>query len=183
MIEDRRLPLGRKGYELAPVRLKTNFDLELFLSQYGARELDPVADQVLEEYAEAVQASLRAVLVRTLKREYLLVWLETAMERRVDEMWGSSPSAAYALDALLRSALMRGVSSLLAAPQARCRPLPAFDNELEAALAELGLLPYQSDAMNRKTLTLAARYAVLTFFSESAGCADCALVRGCPHLA
>ena len=108
-------------------------------------------------------------------REYLLIWLDSTVEKEVDAAWSASPSEGFRLNALAQAMCMAAVRELLPEIEdAGCAPAPKPTQALKQALAAEGV-PYAG-----RGPALERRYALLTPFPFKGGCEICCLRQECP---
>lgn len=156
--------------------LQPVFDIELML---GLLQEKRVGGQVMENLAQAWERwlpMLHAMKLELGKSRYLVIWLDEAVEKEVDETWASSPSDGFRLNALAQTMCMCAVYQILPEVEdAGCAPAPKPTEELRAALEAEGL-PYQEPAGP----TLCRRFSVLTHFPFKGACDICFLREDCP---
>lgn len=151
------------------------FDMELFLSLSQETRMDgEQMDRCMTLWKEWSR-SLHAQKMSAGGKNYLLIWLDEALENEIDTVWDNTPADGFFLNALAQTLCMSAVHDVLPEVQdAGCAPAPKATPELGAALLAAGV-PYLHDGS-----TLSRRYAVVTHMPFRGGCEICALKDGCP---
>lgn len=162
-------------YTAEKVEVNPYFDIELLMTVSQESRIGGDTMQRLAGRWEAWVKELNAYKVNTGKIEYLVVWLNEAVEADVDSMWESSPSDAYIVGALAQVMCMTVVHDVMPHIQeVGCAPAPKPTEKLQEALADLGI-PY-----NEPVTALSRRYAVVTHHPFKGGCEICYLQKDCP---
>jgi hypothetical protein len=146
---------------------------------------DELGDELAALWEDWLPA-LRVRLVRGSTRpcpgreSYVALWLEQAVEKRVDDLWAVSPSASFTLDSLAQTMCRCALRELLPrAGESGCLPVPRLTPALGRALEAEGL---RDPGAKEDGLFLKRRYALVTYYPFRGSCSVCALEKACPKI-
>ncbi|MDR2892880.1 MAG: hypothetical protein LBV80_07345 [Deltaproteobacteria bacterium] len=163
-------------FSLKALAVNPSIDLELLLENSREKDIeDPLLNRLRTEWS-AWLPCLHAVHITgsAAADSWLAVWLDEAIEKKVDCLWAEAPSKAFLYNALAQTLCMSAVYALLPEVTAfGCAPLPPACAALGQALKQIGL----QDKGNMKR-----RYAVITGYPFAGGCEVCSLRGECPRL-
>ena len=163
-------------FTVKPLEIEPYFDLELLLTT--SRETR-IGGEVMDRISSAWDRWREHAHVREISaggKEYLLVWLDDAVDAEVDGVWEQTPSEGFLFNALAQVMCMGLVHAAL--PEVEdmgCAPAPHPTQSLADALESEGLsytVPGEPG--------LSRRYAVVTHYPFGGGCGECALREQCP---
>jgi hypothetical protein len=168
-------------------------DRELFLSAcMGGRSGEMLTEEGFwKKLAAAWEDWLPALRVRLIRgspcsgsrpcsdeEAYAALWLEQAVEERVDALWAFSPSESFVFDALAQTMCRCALRELLPGiGEADCVPAPRLAPALKEALEAEGL---RAPGAGEAGLFLKRRYALVTYYPFRGSCPVCALENDCP---
>ena len=161
-----------KSLPAQQLKLSPEFDLEVFMSLSGQRRI--VTEKVLQAEKEwqRLCSYLKAYRLGQ-NKGYLVIFLDPAIEKEIDQAMDTDPDMAEQLEILAQSLIMTSMCQVL--PQANigsCAPVPEPNKILKLSLKPLGV-----DI--QKTGRLDVRYGVVTKLPYKNDCQDCALKSSC----
>jgi hypothetical protein len=161
-------------YTARAIKTSFVFDLDAFLADCAVRNQELRSD--LAGALARWQTELSATLLRTGRRQLLLVRLGDLAEKEAGQDWDKDPYRTF-LRTCLAQALCMGLAGLLIPrlSETGCAPVPRPTPALASALAELGV-PY----LRFGEATLSRRFSLLTHYPFQGACEICFLRPGCP---
>lgn len=149
------------------------FDMEEFMNFSKETRLDADTLDNLANFWIKLEQNLNIMQISANKNKWLAVWLPEEIETAVDNVWKTSPSQGYLLNALAQYCCMTVIQELL--PQVAdggCAPAPEQNGDLRNSLKKLNIVTEDG--------TLKRRYSIISYYPFKGGCEICALSAECP---
>ena len=171
------------GYKVAELTVRPAMDFELLLENSGTSRIEGrLMNELMDRWA-AWAPHLQAKRLVAGQESYLAVWLDAAVEKAVDQLWGEAPSEAFFYNALAQTLCMSAIYDLLPeVSESGCAPAPGASVALKEALEGEGLRDRAELGARAAGLALNRRYAVVTYYPFRGGCEVCDLQTECPRL-
>lgn len=160
---------------ISPLPVRQNFDTDLFKRLARVDSLTENEVNLLKSRWYLFRENAKAFGIKTDDAGWFLAWLDAKVEQTVDEDWKQSPARGYFSHVLAVSYLMSTAAGVIPEiAQTGCAPVPHPNEILAKAAQELGLAFIGPHNLER-------RYALLTPWPYSGGCANCFLCDNCPQ--
>ena len=161
-------------FTISPLAVRPDFDADRFLATSHAGELSAEDLAALAPLWDRWRDALNAKRIDNGTGSWLLLWMDEAVERRVERTWEDSPRQGFLEHALAVDCLMAAAAALVPeVAEHGCAPVPDPSPAVREAAASLGLAFPEPHVLGR-------RYALLTALPWRGGCATCHLSGNCP---
>jgi hypothetical protein len=190
-----------KTYARQSLAVRPEFDIELFMAMSQEFKLDGKLVELLGEYWGKWLGLLKVDRFSDGEEGYLLIRLDDkpgcaggaepgkagcsgcaggetgcSVEAEVQRVWDQSPHRGFLLHNLAQALVMAAARMLIPdLVEAGCAPLPAPEEGLRKALAEVGLEWTKRGGLSNM-------YSILTPHPFAGGCSACFLRKNCPNL-
>lgn len=165
--------------DIQEIPANPEFDMFFYCEVAGENRIDRDTLEEIEERWERWSGHLHAFRLTNPQggAQYLLLFMDKAVEDEIEGIWQDSPTSGLALHNLAISMVMSAAHGFIPELQeGRCAPLPKPGQAALDAFATLGLTWNPEGTVNRQ-------YAVFTLYPYSGGCDICYLQESCPKAA
>ncbi len=162
-----------KSLQAEKIQVSPEFDLEVFMLLSGNRRLKTEKVLLVEREWKRMVSFLKAYRLGQKSKGYLVIFLDSAIEKEIDQAMETEPDMAEQLEIIAQCLIMTSMCQVL--PKAHigsCAPVPEPNKILKRSLKPLGIDLLKNGRLN-------VRYGVVTKLPYKNDCQDCALKSSC----